>query len=317
MASRPAHTSSPFLDPVELARGALASLSFVSSRSARDVHVTQLVAKFKSAGMSHMLESALLTLGLIGEAEKLEGGYWIPCPTRLVPLDDTLSMLVGITPTEELQHHFLGVTRAGAGRVLPSTSNSGLPKQALDSWMGADGLSYKRWTETRIGFAIPAIRQSILLEDTEVFGLSKPARGREGGDPLWLAPADTSACTLQGVQLYRARNGETSHRYFLGKLVGGSLFFEGPSELESFRLQYGLAALAQSPLKVPVRYSNDCAYFRLPLRVPKPVWRLLLALCEEDRMERRNSWICRNMICWNAIMLSLLSLGCRITENDK
>src|SRR5262245_60852873 len=96
----------PQIDRLEFARGALSALSFVSPDTAREVHVNKLHDQFDRAAIAHVLAEALGTLQFLREAEPLDGGYWIPAPTRAVPLDEELSLLIGIQPTDELRRHF-------------------------------------------------------------------------------------------------------------------------------------------------------------------------------------------------------------------
>ncbi len=131
----------PVLDPLEYARGALCAASFIEPDAARETHVMRLHNLFERAGFAASMADALGTMQFLREVEPLDGGYWIPTPVRVVELDGKYCLLVGPQPTSELQRHFAGARRAGAGRVTDLADVQDLPRQPLAAWRGSDGTS--------------------------------------------------------------------------------------------------------------------------------------------------------------------------------
>jgi hypothetical protein len=307
----------PKFDALELARGALAALSYVSPTVSRDVHVTRLRDKFDKAGIAESMHEALATMQFLREAEALDGGYWTPAPTRAVALTDQTCLLVGVPPTLELRRHFEGVRRAGSGRVVAASRAARLPHQPLESWNGADGRGAMTWAELSTHAAADQLAPSIAVDGLETFGTrSFVVRGTRRSEPAWLAAGEPGACTWGGVGLYRARTGTARHRYFFGKYDKTSRFFEGPLAKDSLRVQYGLAALQGRPLTIEIWSGQGAARIALPLGAPIPVRRLLTALCEADPKSFGRRWTCCVPELLPALRASLEDLECETVDHE-
>jgi len=118
------------VDSLEFARGALCAASFVATNAASETRVATLHNLFERAGLAATMADALETMQFLREAEPLGGGYWIPTPVRTVDLGSDRCLLVGPQPTSELQRHFAGVRRAGAGRVMDRADVPESPSEA-------------------------------------------------------------------------------------------------------------------------------------------------------------------------------------------
>lgn len=282
----------PVLDSLEFARGALCVASYQTIDVSHEVHITRLLRHFDRAGIS--CTDALKTLRFMREAESLDGGYWIPAPTRFVHLgDDRLCLVIGIQTTDELRRHFPGIRRAGSARVTDSSEVSKLPTQSLASWRGFDGLDSAGWARKIIESFSDKFAPSLGVDELEVFGI-KPRNGVvDSQEPLWVRPGDGSVCTWRGASLFRTRTGQVRHRYFIGRHKGNSTFLEGPPIHEVSRMQFGLAALQGRPLRAVHTSVNGVVSIRLPLPAPAAVQRLLVALANEDNRSFGRTWICR------------------------
>lgn len=234
----------PVIDPLEFARGTLCSLSFVATDTARETHVTRLQDRFDRAGIAASMADTLGTLQFLREAEPLDGGYWIPAPTRVVVLGGKPCLLVGVHPTAELRRHFGSARRAGVGRVVDADEVAGLPRQSLAAWRGHDGNDASTWARTTIKLAMQRFAPSVVGDGLEAFGTrtSKDFAGHHR-EPAWLRVGDSAACAWRGVGLFRSKTSATRYRYFLGRHQSESVFLEGPPAREPLRMQFGLAAL--------------------------------------------------------------------------
>ena len=282
----------PVLDPLEFARGAVCAATFVATDAARETHVTKLHNQFERAGLAVSMAGALGTMQFLREAERLDGGYWIPAPVRAVELDGKCCLLVGPQPTSELQRHFVGARRAGAGRVADRAEVNHLPMQPLAAWRGSDGSDACAWTQSAIDSAMrmKQFAPSLIDDSLEVFGTRKG--GRQRSEPLWVQPGHGAACAWRGVGVFRARTGATRHRHFLGKDESGRNFLEGPPIQDVARLQFGLAALQNQPLTITVTPVSGTFSISLPLSPPRTVRRLLVALCDVDPRSFGRTWTC-------------------------
>lgn len=294
-------------------------MSFVATDTARETHVTRLHDKFDRASIAASMEVAMGTLQFLREAERLDNGYWIPTPTRVVDLGGRHCLLIGIHPTAELRRHFSSVRRAGAARVADADEVADLPKQSIWAWRGHDGLDASIWARTAIESAMQQFAASVMDESVEAFGTrsSVDATGRRQV-PVWVqsSAGDGAACIWRGVGLFRARTAATRYRYFLGRHQVQSAFLEGPPVREPIRMQFGLAALQNRAMTIKIAASQDAVSISLPLGAPVALRRLLVALCDADTRSFGRTWVCRTPESLPALRASLQELDCEIAHHE-
>lgn len=309
----------PELDSLEVARGALASLSFISECSAREVHSGRIQEIFARSGIGqHALIPALEALGNLREVERLEYGYWLPTPPRKVSLDTDTSLLVSVAPTIELQRHFPTVRRAGLGRIVATQHVPALPSQPLRGWLDSVDIDTPMWARAEIESVLSGLKPSIASTDMEAFSIKATRLAKQGvrNEPAWLSSTDRRASMWRNVKLFRSRISGRHYRYFLGRISNSGGLLEGLAVQDNLRLQYGLAALQGEPLTSSIRTKGDATCVRLPLPAPRPLRRLLSALCEPDPKSFGYLWVCRQAECWPTIEAALKDLGCEIANND-
>ena len=309
----------PDFDPIEVVRGAVASLSATANRTVHEINISRIQEVFSRTELpSQALKHALDDISALGEAEHLGHGYWLPTPTRTVALDDGTSLLVSIAPTSELQRHFPSVRRAGLGRLVATAQVSRLHTQSLKSWRGASDLDTPTWVRTQIQSAANSFRPSIAPVDLEAFSVKAANKGSRGArrEPAWVSITNHGLAAWSGVSLFRTKLGSSQYRYFLGKLTSSRVLLEGPSVPDHLGMQYGLASLLGEPLTVVTRSQANMIVVTLPLAVPRSVRRLLRALFEADPKTHGYVWLCRQPECWPSIKSALQELGCEISNHE-
>lgn len=306
--------NAPVVEPLEFARGALCAASFVAMDAARETHVARLHNLFERAGLAASMADALGTMQFLREAEPLGGGYWIPTPVRTVDLGSGRCLLVGPQPTSELQRHFAGVRRAGAGRVMDRADVPELPSQSQDAWRGSDGCDACAWTQSAIDSALKQFASSLVADSLQVFG-TRIASGRRR-EPAWAEPGSDAACVWRGISLFRARTGATRYRYFFGKYEAGKEFLEGPPVQDATRLQFGFAALQRQPMTVTISTVSGATAISLPLAPPRNVRRLLVALCDADHRSFGRVWICREPVYLPVLLRAIQELKCETAHHE-
>lgn len=307
-------SGAPELDPLEFARGALCAATFVAVDVARETHVAKLHSLFERAGLAPSMEVALGTMQFLREAEPLGSGYWTAAPVRVVELGLDCHLLVGPQPTSELQRHFAGLRRAGAGRVMNRTCNSALPRQSQSAWRGSDGNDARTWTQATISSAVKQFAPSVVADNLQIFTI------RQGGgkrrEPIWASPGSIPPCEWRGVGLFRQRTGATRYRYFLGKHEAGREFLEGPAVLDAARVQCGLAALQNQPLTTTITTSSGTTSISLPVAPPRSVRRLLVALCQADPRSFGRVWTCCVSAYVPVLLEALQELNCDTKDHE-
>lgn len=304
----------PGLDPLEFARGALCATTFVAPDVARETHVAKLHSLFERAGLAPSMEVALGTMQFLREAEPLGSGYWTAAPVRAVELGPDCHLLVGPQPTSELQRHFAGLRRAGAGRVINRAGTAALPRQSQAAWRGSDGNDASAWTRAAINSAMQQLAPSVVAENLQVFAVRQA--GGQRREPLWVAAGSSPPCAWRGVGLFRARTGATRYRSFLGKYETGREFLEGPAVLDVARVQCGLAALQGQPLTTTITAVSGTTSISLPVAPPRSVKRLLVALCEADPRSFGRVWTCCVPAYLPVLIKALQELGCETKHHE-
>lgn len=308
----------PSFDPVEVVRSTVAALSLTAERVIYETHINRIQEVFSRTDLAaHTLKGALDGISDLREVEHLGKGYWLPTPTRSVPLNESTSLLVSIAPTTELQRHFSSVRRVGVGRIVAAAQVSDLPTQSLKSWRGTSNLNAAEQARISIDSAIPEFRPSIVPTDLVGFGVKSTGTNTQNTrrEPGWFPFADRRVCSWNNVQLFRARLGPNYFRYFLGRLAGHALL-EGPEVADNLSLQYGLASLLKQPLTVSMSLHGNVVSVRLPLTAPRSVRRLLAALCDADPKTFGYVWHCPVADCWPAVKSALQDLGCEIANHE-
>lgn len=296
------------LDPLEFARGVLCATTFVATDQAREAHVARLSPFFERAGMASSMEVELKTMRFLREAERLEGGYWITTPVRVVELDSKFNLLVGPQPTSELQRHFANVRRAGSGRVMNGGGTVALPKQSQSDWQGCDGSDARAWTQSAINSAMTQLAPSVVADNLEVFALRRA--GGRCSEPVWISAGTSTPCVWRGVGLFRVRNSARTYRYFFAKHDYGKAFLEGPNVLDAARVQYGLAALQSQPLTITIKTISGTTSITLQVTPPRSIRRLLVALCETEPRSFGRVWKCCSPAFLPVLLKALQELSC-------
>lgn len=263
-------------DPIEYCRGQISALSFVTKTMARDVHILSIRKAFERAGKTQSLRYALAILDLMREIQDLGHGYWYPTPLRYVPLDD-LALLIGISPTRELQRHFAGIRRAGYARVGATAEFSKIPHQDLADWMSAPK-NTAAWAELELTKARATIGPTLTSSAVELFGVSRRAAcGRSVLMQSWHPARMDGNIAWKGLVLCReALPGY--YRHFLGVLDGHRVVGEAPLPSDLSRIKFGLARLAESPITVVVRRGSGTRTLHVFGELPRAERRLFLAL---------------------------------------
>jgi hypothetical protein len=270
------------LDPVEFARGHLVGSAYLTSTSAREVHIQRLHSAFDRAGIANKLRFALRVLLLMREAEDLGHGYWFPTPMRAVE-NDVLTILVSASPTTELVRHFPSVRRTGYARVLSRVDSEGLPRQALDQWLGDVPRLTATWAQSEVDRARLAMGPTSPSGNVEYFCVeaSGPLQSPTFA-PRWTHEPARAIVLPDGIALCRQRLSVVASRYFVGQLDGKRLVAESNRVVDAGRLQFGMAALAGRKLSIGVTRLTEADIYFVPVQLPRPERRLLLALGQRD-----------------------------------
>jgi len=307
------------LDDVEVARAAVAALSYNASSAPFEFHINAYRSLFGRYRDHARCRAALLAMRLVGEVEELTNGFWLATPVRVVRLT-TCGLLVAPLPTERLAGELKGVRRVGFGRVIPVENAVGLPEQSLESWLqqsidsASDLIAFvnERHLSTRL--------QTVLASSAEYFALAQRQNPRRPSRRfVWTRDATAAADIGYAIYLCRDRVSSFSHRYFLVSRDASGVFYESSAIEDPLRLQYAAARLASVPVEYGVKVnSSSCVEVTIAEALPHPEYRLARTLSADVTRESNIRRLALLPECADAVEKQLRALGCqRISIDDE
>jgi hypothetical protein len=273
------------------------------------------------------LRNVLDEIHALGDVAGLPGGYWLPAPTRLVPLQRvTCCLLVGGLPTTWLPPEVRqGLEHAGPSRLRGThqgASSSGLPVQSEAAWLRAPDTDVARWAR-QVLHDMPLDLPSGDLMDQGV-ELYRPDRARpaEWQHSRWRR-LEPGGLVSQGRFLGRMAT-RAGRRYLVLALAGRRILQAAslPAEtLDLRRLLYGLDALASRPTRVTRHAASVSVGYELRSELPSVELRLLRALGGTLTVPPDGDYYPR---CWTVrsglaprIDHALANLGVDIAHHDR
>lgn len=275
-----APTAHDRLSLLEFVRGALYSLSASDTGKVHAVHVGQIRSVFSALGQATLHRPGLTLLRLLGEAERLPGGYWLPSPFRVIELEHQ-SIFVGAVPTTL---GFLGpVENEGLCRLLTPDMASTFPSQRIAEWMGTSEMSPEllvgRFYDIHKRHAI----QSAVQGDVEALSFDVPRR-RQSRNFYW-TDAFGNLPTYHQIAVFQQRFAGRI-RYFSAGVRDGGIISDAPIQQSIPRLMYALAYVSGAPAVVWVRESPEHIEITVNDPLPREEYRLALLLSREVVRQR-------------------------------
>lgn len=212
----------------------------------------------------------------------LPNGYWLPAPTRVVPVTPARLMLVGGCPTNALPEEFQEtVEHRGPFRRLKTAAVRDaldLPTEELDSWLGSAPADLKGWgTEVITQAALEAYSSN---GEVEEFNAYVPGLARSGC-PQGFRWMEVGTKLPNGRYLARRRRVVGLQESRIIEVRVGNVVASGVPSVERRdlrRLQYALDALAGNPTKARVHEAAGEVSFELKSELPRREQRILATL---------------------------------------
>jgi hypothetical protein len=254
-------------------RAALCSLSNRTAAEASPVHIHRLTWYISQFNPTIDTPSLLRSLHAIRESQPIPGGYWVPTPTRCVPISGH-TLLVSALPREELLRQWhIPLLAAGISRVAASAPID-IPVESFESWLGAPA-DTKRWA----GRIFEVARSNLQAANLDLGELELYVRPRPSSAPEWLR-GKAAISLIRNNQLVLCRHtGEVAITApFIGRCLGARLTHQAAIRpAEQRRLQWGASLLMGYRTQVKLRENDDRAIFEFP-ELPNEEFRLLRAL---------------------------------------
>lgn len=155
-------------DDLDLVRALLSALSWREQDAVNPVSAVSIHHELVRRNRDINAASALSTLSRIGDAQQLEHGYWLPCPTHGAT-DGDIVVVVSCESTEALAMSLSSSIRHGDyGRYFTPTweESSRLATVSISQWLGVPRSSVE-WLNSYLESA--AFAPPIQLSDVEVY----------------------------------------------------------------------------------------------------------------------------------------------------
>ena len=271
---------------LEILRAALCALSWVSTGQCAPVHFMRIRASCARLGLEASLMEVLAVLEMMREAQEIGGGYWVPTPTRTVPLRGC-RLIVSANSTRELER-LLGapIEVAGAGRTVPHDKSLALPEETADNWIGAP-IDLRQWTVDIMERAGASLKPTVHPnERVEVFAPWRGPKANLGSRRRrwWCNLEDLSPGDANEILLCRTTD-LTGRHWFFAQIISGKITADHAINENDLRLLYGLNLIHGSEVGFTILAKELEYAIVLPLKIPQEERRLLVALGRESEVD--------------------------------
>lgn len=241
----------------------------------------KLLLPWQSDELTTTLRETLYEMRLNEEVAYIKGGYWLPAPLRVVPLDATQRwLLLGSYPSRL----FTGTVRSalewsGTIRLLtkpPDQLGLSIPVYPLTQWLAIPSEDVGEWTKN-ILHQTPLIKVSEL--QAEIYAPAYAASGAY----QWSRWKSSSTALQDGRYLVREPSRFQSYDYYIAEIQSQKIIAVGsinPDLYDVRRIQYGLDMLAGNPTVARIEW-RDGTIFTFHNALPRAEYRLLVALGQQ------------------------------------
>ena len=241
-------------------------------------HILRLENLANSFGFQGDLISALEILEGLREVHNTGGGYWVPAPSRSVPIGAEW-MIISVAPTPYLSSDLVILESNGFARVAKNSIVCA-PIQDLHDWLGAPR-SIVRWIEAEITIANNTLGKSVLkYEDLQFYLPWARESGAKRNMRNWITSRDIPSSNRSDLQLARSIDGGLT-KYYWCKFNGGILFDSATPVLsnEIIRIQFALEIIRGGCWReLSFKLIHEEIAFNCHFPLPKEIDRLLQAI---------------------------------------
>lgn len=257
---------------LEFTRGALFSCSLSAQGQFDAVHTSRIRSQFTKIGNPGLYRIGLRLLVLLGEAENLAGGFWLPAPFRTIQIDSE-RVFVGAIPSTHSQ--FAEATYEGLARIVPAEVGATYPRQSIDNWMGAPIAGPSQVISDLVAAHAREERPTTNLTEVEYLSLNEA--NRNPIRPISWVKHPVAALAKEHIAICRQPH-HGYKRYFSARICSGSISSEAPIFASIPRLQAAIAYHSGAPLNAFVRRTEGQVQISIHQRAPIEEYRLALLL---------------------------------------
>lgn len=257
-----------------------------SNAELKKCHILKIENLANLFGFEGDCVSVMGQLSDLREVQSLGNGFWLPAPSRSVPLNEGY-LIISPLPTTHLPIELELQSGLGLGRVakLPL---SDAPMQSLEDWMGSPR-SISGWIQRETSAVEKTLVRTVLdRENLEFYVPWSKDPSSKFSMRNWIKAIDIPLPSRSKILLARSTDGVVASYYWCTFRDG--ILFESQDSVKSdeiIRIQFGLEILNNAAWRELslVEYKDKLSFnCRFPL--PSDIDRLLIAIGVRETLEK-------------------------------
>lgn len=257
-----------------------------SSSQLKKSHILKIENLANIFGFEGDCISVMERLSDLREVQRLANGFWLPAPSRSVPINDEY-LIISPLPTPHLPGEIDLQSGVGFGR-LAKTAFPSEPIQSIEDWMGSPR-SLRLWIEGELSKVEKSLVRTVLeRENLEFYVPWARDSSNKSGMKNWVGSSDVPLSTKGSILLARSTDGSMTNYYWCSFKDG--ILFESQNSVQSteiIRIQYALEILNNAAWReLSLVENKDQLTFKCRFPLPSDVDRLLVAIGVREPLEK-------------------------------
>ena len=257
-----------------------------SNTELKKCHILKIENLANLFGFEGDCVSVMGQLSDLREVQSLGNGFWLPAPSRSVPLNEGY-LIISPLPTAHLPVELELQNGFGLGRVakLPFAD---APIQSIEDWMGSPR-SLLAWIQRELSVVEKSLVRTVLeLENLEFYVPWSKDPSLKFSMRNWIKAFDIPLSSRGNILLARSTDGVMAS-YFWCTFRDGILF-ESQISVKSdeiIRIQFALEILNNAAWReLSLREYKDKLNFNCRFPLPSDIDRFLIAIGEREPIEK-------------------------------
>lgn len=272
---------------LDILRSVVCSISRSDSNSyLKKSHILRIENLANIFGFEGDCLSVMEQLSDLREVQRLANGFWLPAPSRSVPINDEF-LIISPLPTSHLPSEIELQSGIGSARLAKAPLPSE-PIQSIEDWMGSPK-SLRFWIEDELSKVQKTLVRTVLERGSLEFYVPwAKETSSKSGMRNWVGLSDIPIFNREAILLARHSDGGVTSYYWCS--FKGGILFESQNSVKSneiIRIQYALEILNSAPWReLSLIQNKDQSSFRCRFPLPSEVDRFLIAIGFREPLEK-------------------------------
>ena len=262
-----------------------------SSNQLKKNHIIKIENLANLFGFDGDCVSVMKQLSDLKEVQSLGNGFWLPAPTRSVPLNEGY-LIISPLPTSLLPSDLGLQSGLGLGRVAKSRF-SGEPIQFIEDWIGLPR-SLLKWIQREHSVVEKSLVRTVLhRENLEFYAPWVKDSSLKSNMRNWINVSDIPLPGRNAILLARSTDGVVASYYWCTFRDG--ILFESTNSVKSdeiIEIQFALEILNNAAWReLTIDEYKDTVSFNCRFPLPSDIDRFLIAIGVRKPLEKGFQYI--------------------------